>query len=113
MVKIEALVRSFKLEEIKATLKSLEIGEVMISEVFCHGGAGAPISTYRGVPYAVDVPRVKLEMLVSSLRADEVIEALSRTARTDAPGDDGTIMVYEVADAIRIRSGARVEFSLS
>jgi len=44
---------------------------------------------------------------------DEVVEAVSRAARTGAPGDDGTILVYEIADAIRIRSGTHVEFALS
>ena len=113
MVKIEALVRSHKLDEIKATLESLEIPEVTISEVFCNGGPMAPTAMYRGAEYRVNIPRVKLEMLVSSLRVEEVVEAVSRAARTGAPGDDGTILVFEVADAIRIRSGTRVELALS
>jgi nitrogen regulatory protein PII len=52
-------------------------------------------------------------MIVSSHRADEVIEAISRAARTGAASDDGTILVYEIADAIRIRNGRRVECVLS
>jgi nitrogen regulatory protein P-II 1 len=113
MVKIEALVRSHKLDEIKATLESLEIPEVTISEVFCNGGPMAPTAMYRGAEYRVNIPRVKLEILVSSLRVEEVVEAVSRAARTGAPGDDGTILVYEIADAIRIRSGTHVGFALS
>jgi nitrogen regulatory protein P-II 1 len=113
MMKIEALVRSHKLDEIKVMLESLEIGEVTISEVFCNGGPMAPTAMYRGAEYRVNIPRVKLEMLVSSLRVEEVVEAVSRAGRTGGPGDDGTILVYEVADAIRIRSGTHVEFALS
>jgi nitrogen regulatory protein PII len=59
------------------------------------------------------VPKVKLEMVVSSHRADEVIDIISRAARTDVAGDDGTVLVYEIADAVRIRNGRRVEFALS
>jgi len=55
---------------------------------------------------------LRLEMLVSSRRADEVIEALSRAASTTIPGDDGTIRVYELADAVRIRTRERLEFAL-
>jgi len=113
MVKIEALVRSNKLDEIKAMLESLEIPEIAISEVFSNGGPMAPTAMYRGAEYRVNIPRVKLELLVSSLRVDEVVQAVSRAARTGAPGDDGTILVYEIADAIRIRSGTHVEFTLS
>jgi nitrogen regulatory protein PII len=113
MVKIEALVRSNKLDEIKAMLESLEISEITISEVFCNGGPMAPTAMYRGAEYRVNIPRVKLELLISSLRVDEVVEAVSRAARTGAPGDDGTILVYEIADAIRIRSGTPVDFALS
>ena len=83
MVKIEAFVRSFKLDEVKATLESLEIPDVTISVVFCQVGLMAPMAMYRGTEYHVDIPRVKLGIQVSSLRAEEVIEALSRAARTN------------------------------
>src|SRR3981081_3383273 len=95
MMKIEALVRSHKLDEIKLMLESLEIGEVTISEVFRNGGPMAPTAMYRGAEYRVNIPRVKLEMLVSSLRVEEVVEAVSRAARTGAPGDDRTLLGRE------------------
>jgi nitrogen regulatory protein PII len=60
----------------------------------------------------VDVPKVKLEMLVSARSVDELVAALSRAACTP-DGDDGTVLIYELSDAIRIRGGRRVEFSLS
>jgi len=53
-----------------------------------------------------------LEMVASSRDADEVIDAISRAARTGLPGDDGTVLVYEIADAVRIRNGRRMEFAL-
>jgi nitrogen regulatory protein PII len=77
------------------------------------GGSCGLKAVYRGGEYQVDVPRVKLEMVVSSHRVDDVIEAISRAARTGIEGDDGTVLVYEIMDAIRIRNGRRMEFALS
>jgi nitrogen regulatory protein PII len=101
------------LEEIKAALASLGIERVTILHVLDHGGPGGLKAVYRGGEYEVALPMVKMEMVVSSHRADEVIEAISRAARTGMAGDDGTILVYEIADAIRIRNGRRREFVLS
>jgi len=108
MVKIEAFIQPFKLDEVKTALKPLGIGAIVISEVFESGGPAPLKGVYRGHEYVVDTPRVKLEMLISSLQVDEVVETLSLAARTNGPGDDGIILIQEVADAIRIRSGARV-----
>jgi nitrogen regulatory protein P-II 1 len=113
MVKVEAIIQPFKLDEVKAALASLGVEGVTILHVLDHGGSTGLKAVYRGGQYCVDVPKVKLEMVVSSLHAEEVIDAVSRAARTGTPGDDGTILVYEIADAIRIRNGRRVEFALS
>jgi len=113
MVKIEAIVQPFKLDEVKAAIASLGVEGVTILHVLGHAGPNGLKARYRGGEYYVDAPQVKLEMVVSSHRADEVIDAISRAARTGAAGDDGTILVYEIADAIRIRSGRRIEFALS
>ena len=113
MMKIEALIHPFKLEEVNGILQDLDCEEVTISEVLHRGGPNIQKTVYRGCEYRVDVPRVKVEMLVSSLRVDEVVEALSRAVCGDLPGNDGSILVYEVAEAIRIRNGRRVEFSFS
>jgi nitrogen regulatory protein P-II 1 len=112
MVKIEAIIQPFKLEDVKTTLETLCIEEFTISEVVAHGGPVANKAFFRGAEYCVDVPMFRLEMLVSSRRADEVIEALSRAASTTIPGDAGTIRVYELADAVRIRTRERLEFAL-
>ena len=113
MVKIEAIIQPFKLDDVKAALASLGVEGLTILHVLDHGGSAGLKAVYRGGQYYVDVPKVKLEMIVSSHRADEVIEAISRAARTGAASDDGTILVYEIADAIRIRNGRRVEVVLS
>ena len=110
MMRIEALIRPYKLDEVKAALRSLDCEEVTLSEVLHHGGRNIQKNVYRGCEYEVDVPKVKIEFLASAHRVEEVLDALSHAA---CAGNDGTILVYEVAEAIRIRNGHRVEFSLS
>ena len=112
MVKIEAIIQPFKLEDVKKSLEALCIEGFMISEAVAHGGPVARKAFYRGSEYCLDVPMLRLEMLVSSHRSGEVIEAVSRAASTTISGDDGTILVYELADAIRIRTRERLEFAL-
>jgi nitrogen regulatory protein P-II 1 len=113
MFKIEAVIHPLKLDETKAALALLGIENITIVHVLNCAGSSGLKAFYRGGEYHVDVPKVKLELIVSSLRVDEVIDSISRAARTGMPGEDGTIMLYEIAEAIRIRNGHRVEFSLS
>jgi nitrogen regulatory protein P-II 1 len=113
MMKIEAVIHPFKLNEIKAALEGLDCERLTISDVFLIAGRDAPKSHYRGCEYSRDVPKTKLEMLVSAGCVDEVINVLSRTACAGAGDDEGSIVVYEVSDAIRIRGGRRFAFSLS
>jgi nitrogen regulatory protein P-II 1 len=113
MIKIEAIVQPFKLDSVKLALDGLGIHRITISHVLDHGGPMALKAVYRGAEYYVDVPRVKLEMLVSSLQTDEVIDAILQAARTDGPGDDGTILVTEIADAISVRIGQRVRSTIT
>jgi nitrogen regulatory protein P-II 1 len=113
MIKIEAIVQPFRLDAIKLALDGLGINRITISHVLDHGGPMALKAVYRGAEYYVDVPRVKLEMLVSSLQTDEVIDAILQAARTDGPGEDGTILVTEVADAISVRTGERVRSTIT
>jgi nitrogen regulatory protein P-II 1 len=113
MIKIEAIVQPFRLDSVKLALDGLGIEGITISHVLDHGGAKGLKAVYRGAEYYVDVPRVKLEMLVSSLQTDEVIDALLQAARTNGPGDDGTILVTEIADAISVRTGERVRSTIT
>jgi nitrogen regulatory protein PII len=113
MVKIEAIIQPFKLDEIKGALEALEVESTIIAEVRDHSTDAGHRAVYRGAEYVVDVPRVKVELLASSDRADEIVDTLLRVARTSVPGDDGTIIVYEVADAVRIHTGARLQYAHS
>jgi nitrogen regulatory protein P-II 1 len=112
MKKIEAIIQPFKLDEVKEALKSIGIDGMTISEVRGHGRQKGHKEVYRGQEYNVDLlPKVKLEMVVSSERADEVIKTLAGAARTGKIGD-GKIFVYDVAEAIRIRNDDRGESAL-
>jgi nitrogen regulatory protein PII len=113
MIKIEAIVQPFRLDSIKQALNGLGIEGITICHVLDHGGPRGHKTCYRGAEYYVDVPRVKLEILISSLQTDEVIEAILQAARTNGPGDDGTILITEIADAISVRTGERVRSTIT
>ena len=109
MKKIEAIVQPFKLEEVKEALKALGAEGMTITEVRGHGRQKGHTETYRGQEYQVDLlPKVKIELVVPSARADAVVTALMNAARTGKIGD-GKIFVSEVTEAIRIRSNERGE----
>ncbi len=112
MKKIEAIVQPFKIEEIKEALKGIGIDGMTITEVRGHGRQKGHKEVYRGQEYEVDLlPKMKLEMVVPSARAEEVLKTLVAAARTGKIGD-GKIFVYEVAEAIRIRNDDRGEAAL-
>ena len=112
MKKIEAIIQPYKLDEVKEALKSIGIDGMTISEVRGHGRQKGHKEVYRGQEYNVDLlPKVKLEMVVPTERADEVVQALTAAARTGKNGD-GKIFVSEIAEAIRIRNGDRGESAL-
>jgi nitrogen regulatory protein P-II 1 len=112
MKKIEAVIQPFKLEEVKEALKAIGIDGMTVTEVRGHGRQKGHKEVYRGQEYQVDLlPKVKVEMVVSDARAEEVISAVSAAAKTGKIGD-GKIFVYEVADAIRIRNDERGESAL-
>ncbi|MCS6952491.1 MAG: P-II family nitrogen regulator [Bryobacterales bacterium] len=112
MKKIEAIIQPFKLEDVKEALKGIGIDGMTVSEVRGHGRQKGHKEVYRGQEYEVDLlPKVKLEMVVPSSRAEEVIRTVIQSARTGKIGD-GKIFVYEVAEAIRIRNEDRGEAAL-
>src|SRR5579862_9655495 len=108
MVKVEAIVQPLKLDEIRAALADLGIEGVTIVNVLNHFGPPGLKARYRGGEYFADVPKVKLEMVVSPEDADQVIDCISRATRSSPPGDDSMILVSEIADAIRLRNGRRM-----
>ena len=105
MKKIEAIIKPFKLDEVKQGLS--EIGNVgmTVSEVKGFGHQKGHTELYRGAEYEVDfIPKTKIEIVVSAEKADSVIETIEQKAKTGKIGD-GKIFVYDVAEIIRIRTG--------
>jgi nitrogen regulatory protein P-II 1 len=112
MKKIEAIIQPFKLDEVKEALKGIGIDGMTITEVRGHGRQKGHKEVYRGQEYNVDLlPKVKVEMVVSSARAEEVIQTLTAAARTGKIGD-GKVFVYDVAEAVRIRNDDRGDAAL-
>jgi nitrogen regulatory protein P-II 1 len=109
MKKIEAIVQPFKLDEVKDALTNIGIEGLTISEVRGHGRQKGHTEVYRGQEYKVEyLPKMKLEIVVPSSRAEEVLHTLAAAARTGKIGD-GKIFVMEVEEAIRIRNEERGE----
>lgn len=105
MKKIEAIVRHFKLEDVKNALSEIGIQGMTISEVRGFGRQKGHTEMYRGTEYAVDfVPKVKIELVVADAIARSVIDTILRTAQTGQIGD-GKIFVIDLAECIRIRTG--------
>jgi nitrogen regulatory protein P-II 1 len=112
MKKIEAVIQPFKLDDVKEALKGIGIDGMTVIEVRGHGRQKGHKEVYRGQEYEVDLlPKVKIEMVVPASRAEEVIKAVTASARTGKIGD-GKIFVYDVAEAIRIRNDERGEAAL-
>ena len=112
MKKIEAIIQPHKIDDVKDALVGIGIDGMTISEVRGHGRQKGHTEVYRGQEYKIDLlPKVKVEMVVSSDRSDDVIKALSAAARTGKIGD-GKIFVSDVAEAIRIRNGDRGDAAL-
>ena len=112
MKKIEAIIKPFKLEEVKDALSELGIDGMTVSEVKGFGRQKGHTEIYRGQEYNVDLlPKVKLEIVIPSSRSEEVIAVLAAAARTGKIGD-GKIFLSEVTEAIRIRNGERGESTL-
>ena len=112
MKKIEAIIQPFKLEEVKNALKTIGVDGMTISEVRGHGRQKGHKEVYRGREYQVDlIAKVKLEMIISDSRLEEVTRAIVDSARTGKIGD-GKIFIYDVGSAIRIRNEDRDDIAL-
>ena len=105
MKKIEAIIKPFKLEEVKDALNQLGVQGMTVSEVKGFGRQKGHKEIYRGAEYVVEfVPKVKLETVVSADLADKVVETIMTSARTGKIGD-GKIFVTSLESAVRIRTG--------
>lgn len=104
MKKIEAIIRPFKLEEVKEALMEEGIMGMTISEVRGYGRQKGHTETYRGSEYQIEfVPKIKIEIVVPDEMSENVVDIILNTAKTGQVGD-GKIFVYDVQDAVRIRT---------
>ncbi len=104
MKKIEAVIKPFKLEEVKSALVERRISGMTVSEVKGYGRQKGHTELYRGAEYVVDfIPKIKLEIVVRDEEVEGIIEAIIKSAKTGKIGD-GKIFVTPVERAIRIRT---------
>ncbi|NNF24748.1 MAG: P-II family nitrogen regulator [Rhodobacteraceae bacterium] len=102
---IIAAIKPFKLEEVREALTSIGVGGMMVTEIKGFGSQSGHTEIYRGAEYAVNfVPKVKLEIVVADAMADQVVDTITSTAKTDKIGD-GKIFVLDVESAVRVRTG--------
>jgi nitrogen regulatory protein P-II 1 len=107
MKKIEAIIKPFKLEEVRDVLTGLGIEGMTITEVKGFGRQKGHTEIYRGSEYTVDfLPKIKIEIVVSDHRVEQAVQAIIKTARTGKIGD-GKVFVSAISEAHRIRTGER------
>jgi nitrogen regulatory protein P-II 1 len=107
MKKVEAIVKPFKLDEVKEALQRIGIQGMTVSEVKGFGRQKGHTELYRGAEYVVDfLPKIKIELVVSDELADKAVQAIVEAANTGRIGD-GKIFVTQIEEAIRIRTGER------
>jgi nitrogen regulatory protein PII len=107
MKKIEAIIKPFKLDDVKDALHDAGVSGITVSEVKGFGRQKGHTELYRGAEYVVDfIPKVKIEVVVEDDQVERVIEAIENAARTGRIGD-GKIFVIPVEQAVRIRTGDR------
>ena len=103
--KIEAIIKPFKLDEVKDALHEVGVSGITVTEAKGFGRQKGHTELYRGAEYVVDfLPKVKLEVVVADTQAEAVVEAIANAAKTGRIGD-GKIFVSDIATALRIRTG--------
>ena len=112
MKKIEAIIKPFKLDEVREALSEIGVAGLTVTEVKGFGRQKGHTELYRGAEYVVDfLPKVKVEVVVAASLADKAIEAIVNAARTGKIGD-GKIFVYPIEQVIRIRTGESGEAAI-
>ena len=107
MKKIEAIIKPFKLDEVKDALHEIGLQGLTMTEAKGFGRQKGHTELYRGAEYVVDfLPKIKIELVVDDTLVDRAIDAIQRSAHTGRIGD-GKIFIYTIEDAIRIRTGER------
>ncbi len=109
MKKIEAIIKPFKLDEVKNALAEIGIQGLTISEVKGFGRQKGHTELYRGAEYTIDfLPKVKVEVVVADSKSEQVVETIQAAAKTGRIGD-GKIFILPCEEAVRIRTGERGE----
>ena len=109
---IIATIKPFKLEEVREALTESGVRGMMVTEIKGFGSQSGHTEIYRGAEYAVNfVPKIKLELVVSAAMAEQVVETVTKTAKTGKIGD-GKIFVLDLPEAVRIRTGETGELAL-
>ena len=104
---VMAIIKPFKLDEVRKAVSEVGVQGVTVTEVRGFGRQRGHAEIYRGAEYAIEfVPKTKVEIAVDDALLDQVIEALTQSARTGKVGD-GKIFVFELAQVVRIRTGER------
>jgi nitrogen regulatory protein PII len=112
MKKIEAIIKPFKLDEVKEALTEIGVQGMTVTEVKGFGRQKGHKEVYRGAEYVVEfVPKVKIEIVVADALAQRAVEAIVRAAKTGTIGD-GKIFVTSLSEAVRIRTGETGEGAL-
>jgi nitrogen regulatory protein P-II 1 len=112
MKKVEAIIKPFRLDEVKAALNSVSVQGMTVTEVRGFGRQKGHKEVYRGAEYVVElVPKVRIEVVVPDQAVDRVVETIAKAAKTGKIGD-GKIFVIPVDEAVRIRTGERGEGAL-
>ncbi len=112
MKKIEAIIKPFKMDDVREALAEVGIAGMTVTEVKGFGRQKGHTELYRGAEYQVDfLPKIKIELVLGDELADQAIEAIEQSAKTGKIGD-GKIFVYQVDTAIRIRTGEQDEDAL-
>jgi nitrogen regulatory protein P-II 1 len=107
MKKIEAIIKPFKLDEVKEALQEVGLKGMTVTEVKGFGRQKGHTELYRGAEYVVDfLPKVKIEVVVDDDVVERAVEAIQTAAKTDRIGD-GKIFVFDVQEVVRIRTGER------
>ncbi|MEK6672936.1 MAG: P-II family nitrogen regulator [Nitrospirota bacterium] len=109
MKKVEAIIKPFKLDEVKDALNEIGIQGMTVTEVKGFGRQKGHTELYRGAEYVIDfIPKIKIEIVTSDNLVKKVVDTIEKAAKTGKIGD-GKIFVYSIEDVIRIRTGERGE----
>jgi len=112
MKKIEAIIRPFRIDDVREALGEIGVKGMTLTEVKGYGRQKGHTELYRGSEYQIDfLPKIKIEVVVSDRLADKVVDTIVNAAKTGQVGD-GKIFIYDVEDAVRVRTGESGEDAL-